>query len=375
MQNIERCRTAELGGHKDTCDACGHVRISYNSCRDRHCPKCQSLKKDEWLSERCERLLPIPYFHVVFTLPHGLNALALGNRKLLYRMLFDVAADTLQTIARDKQHLGAEVGFTAILHTWGQNLQFHPHLHCVVTGGGLSSDARRWIPSRDNFFLPVKVLARLFRGRFLAALRRANKDGKIRFSGSTTQLSVPAGWHRFLDDLYSRDWVVYAKPPFGGPEHVFSYLGRYTHRVAISNHRLISAEGGKVHFRMKDYANGGKNKTIALDSVEFIRRFLLHVLPKNFVRIRHYGLLAARNVNTKLVRARELLLENKVQLQSFKIPPRDTPIPWWQRLFILTGVDLFKCPACRVGRLVRTELPTHSPWIPSTTIPEPCFET
>lgn len=331
------------------------MRFSYNSCRDRHCPKCQSLKKDEWLERRKERLLPIPYFHVVFTIPEELNPLAIRNKRFIYGLLFDTAAKTLQKIARDPQHLGAECGFTAILHTWGQTLQFHPHIHCVVSGGGLSEKKDRWIPARQSFFLPVRVLADLFRGKFLDALKAERKAGRIDLSGSAASLVEPRSWQRFLNNLYRLRWVVHAKPPFGGPEHVFRYLARYTHRVAISNHRLLALEDGKVTFRYKDYADYRRKKKLTISAVEFIRRFLLHVLPLGFVRIRHYGLLASRNVETKLARARALL-EPEAPVKDSPAESSESPLTWWERLLELTGVDIFACPACREGRMHREPL-------------------
>lgn len=372
LGRIEDCRTAALGGHKDTCDTCGHVRISYNSCRDRHCPKCQSLKKAEWLHKRKARLLPVHYFHVVFTLPHKLRALALGNKRLMYSMLFRAAAQTLQAIARDEEHLGAQVGFTAILHTWGQDLRFHPHLHCVVTGGGLSEDRTRWVSARANFFLSVKVLGKLFRGKFLAALKAAYSEGKLSFGKSTEAYEDPKVWKRLLDELYRLKWVVYAKRPFGGPENVFRYLGRYTHRVAISNHRIVSLEAGKVSFHYRDYADGQKKKLLTLDALEFLRRFTLHILPPRFVRIRHYGLLAASNIETKLAIARQLLLDSRPQEEDALdsqpqlglSEPSELSGPWYERLFTLTGEDVFACPVCKRGRMTRTPLErvptTHS---------------
>ena len=357
LRHIEDCRTKALGGHKDTCESCGHVRISYNSCRDRHCPKCQSLKKAEWLHKRKARLLPVRYFHVVFTLPHKLHAISLGNKRILYDMLFAAAAQTLQTIAGDEEHLGAQVGFTAILHTWGQNLQFHPHLHCVVTGGGLSADRTRWVSARAKFLLSVKVLAELFRGKFLAALKAAYSGGKLAFAKSTEAYQEPKVWKRLINELYPLKWVVYAKPPFGGPEHVFRYLGRYTQRVAISNHRLVSLEAGKVSFHWRDYADRQKKKLLTLDALEFLRRFTLHILPRRFVRIRHYGLLAASNVEKKLVIARQILDSRPQEKNALPSPP-DVELsgPWYERLFLLTGEDVFACTVCERGRLIRTPL-------------------
>lgn len=351
MNHIEQCRTAILGGHLDQCDTCGFTRISYNSCRDRHCPKCQSLKKAEWLEARLERLLPVVCFHVVFTLPDDLNPLALYNKQFLYGLLFDTTAQTLKTIAADPQHLGAaDIGFTAVLHTWGQNLLLHPHLHCVVTGGGLDKSGQRWISSSPEFFLPVNVLGSLFKKKFMAALKQAWREGRLDLSGPNANLANPNTWYKFTRRLYKKDWVVFSKPPFGGPEQVFRYLGRYTHRVAISNHRLISLENGQVTFRYKDYKDGARKKELTLEAVEFIRRFLLHVLPKGFTRIRHYGLLPGKNVHTKLEHARHLLepptktADTKPKLK----PPRS---PWWERLLKLTGIDIMACPNCKTGRL------------------------
>ncbi len=356
-RHLVDCRTAALGGHVDRCTSCERTRISYNSCRDRHCPKCQSLKKAEWLEARCQHLLPIPYWHLVFTLPEALRPLALSNKRVVFDLLFNTAAATLQTLARDRKHLGADIGFTAILHTWGQNLRFHPHVHCVVTGGGLTKGDRRWVAARDRFFLPVAVLSRLFRGKFLHALREARRQGKLR--GPAAKLKQPAAWKRLIDKLYEVDWVVYAKPPFGGPDHVFRYLGRYTHRVAIANHRLVELEDGRVTFTFRDYADGSQVKRLTLVAGEFIRRFLLHVLPHGFVRIRHYGLLAGRSVHTRLATARALLAPDS---EADHDEPSAPPLLWWQRLLRLTGVDILLCPFCN-GRLVRLPagLPPRSP--------------
>lgn len=338
----------------DQCDSCAHQRISYNSCRDRHCPKCQNTARAEWITERLERLLPVPYFHVVFTIPDQLNPLALRNKKAVFNILFAAASQTLLTIARDEKHLGAQVGFTTVLHTWGQNLLFHPHVHCVVTGGGLSSDGTRWIAARQKYLVPVEVLGKLFRGKFLAALDKAHRDGELDLAGTTAELCDANAWRRFKAGLYEKDWVVFAKPPFGGPEHVFQYLGHYTHRIAISNHRIVNVADGKVTFRVKDYADGCKKKLLTLDAVEFLRRFLLHVLPKGFVRIRHYGLCASSNVNTKLASAHRLLEPSTKSSPPSNSEPEssDTP-PWWERFFEHTGIDVMACPSCTVGRMQR----------------------
>ncbi len=307
LRRLTACRTAALGGHVDSCDACGTVQISYNSCRDRHCPKCQTSRQVEWVKSRLTRLLPTPYFHVVFTLPEQLQPLGLKNRRALYDLLFRAASQTLLELSADPRRLGAQIGFTAVLHTWGQNLLFHPHLHCVVTAGGLSIDGQRWVACGEDYFLPVRVLGQLFRGKFLAGLKSAYAAGRLTVTGSVESLSDPAEFRGLLGKLYRQRWVVYAKPPFGGAEQVYRYLGRYTHRVAISNGRLISLNQERVTFHYKDYADGARRKEMTLDADEFIRRFLLHVLPKGFVRIRHYGLLAGRNVDTKLVACRRLL--------------------------------------------------------------------
>ena len=289
MRAIETCRTAVMGGHVNQCTQCGHRVISYNSCRNRHCPKCQSLAKAKWLEARQAELLPVTYFHVIFTIPQTLASIALQNKRNVYNILFRAVSKTLLGIAGDPKHLGASIGFIAILHTWGQNLLHHPHIHCVVPGGGLSTDGRRWIKSRKKFFLPVKVLSRRFRRLFLQYFDEAYKAGKLGFHGSLEHLNDPDEFSRFLKPARMTEWVVYAKPPFGGPKQVFDYLGRYTHRVAISNHRLTALDGDKVTFRWRDYRHGNRPKEMTLEADEFIRRFLLHVLPGGFVRIRHYG--------------------------------------------------------------------------------------
>jgi predicted RNA-binding Zn-ribbon protein involved in translation (DUF1610 family) len=293
LRAIEHCRTAALGGHLDECSGCGHRVISYNSCRNRHCPKCQANARDKWLAARRRELLPSPYVHVVFTLPHELGPLALQNKKVVYGLLFRTSAETLLEIARDPKHLGAEIGFFSVLHTWNQKLEHHPHVHCVVPAGGLSPDHSRWIKPRYPFFLPVKVLGRVFRGKFIAALRNAFAEGQLGFHGNLGFLAQPKAF-ACLRQLFHHDWVVYSKRPFGGPEHVLRYLGSYTHRIAISNHRLVSFEDEKVTFRWRDSAHKNKKRLMTLPLEEFLRRFLLHVLPKSFVRIRHFGFLTNR---------------------------------------------------------------------------------
>jgi hypothetical protein len=305
---IARCRTAALGGHLDECTRCGHrATISYNSCRNRHCPKCQAAARERWIAARQRELLPTRYVHVVFTLPPRLAALALQNKKVIYDLLFRAGAETLIEVARDPRHLGAEIGFFTVLHTWNQKLELHPHVHCVVPAGGLSLDHTHWVKSRDRFFLPIKVLRRVFRGKFVAALKQAFRDRQLVFHGNLTLLAQPRTFAAWLRPLFRKDWVVYSKPPFGGPEYVLQYLGRYTHRVAISNHRLVSFAGGKVTFRWRDSAHNNEQKLRTLSLDEFLRHFLLHVLPKGFVRIRNFGFLANRRRATLLALCFQLL--------------------------------------------------------------------
>jgi hypothetical protein len=312
---IEFCRTPTLGGHLDRCSRCGHAAISFHSCRNRHCPKCQTNARDKWLAERSKELLPVSYVHVVFTLPHELSWLALQNKKVVYDLLFHASAATLLEVAANPRHLGAEIGFLSVLHTWGQNLQHHPHIHCVIPSGGLSLDHQRWIRPRYPFFLPVKVLSRVFRGKFVSGLKRAFRQGNLVFPGSLQPLAREKAFHAFLRPLFRQNWVVYAKRPFGGPEHVLHYLARYTHRVAISNHRLVSVANGKVTFLWKDYAHGGKQRKMAVTAEEFLRRFMLHVLPRRFVRIRFSGFLANRR-RKQLLPLCQRLLGDRPQLRS-----------------------------------------------------------
>jgi len=348
---IARCRTAALGGHLDECTRCGHRAISYNSCRNRHCPKCQAGARERWLEKRRRELLPTPYVHVVFTLPRELAPLALQNKKVVYDLLFRSSAETLLEVARDPKHLGAEIGFFSVLHTWSQKLELHPHVHCVVPAGGLSAHGTRWIQTSYDFFLPVKVLGRVFRGKFVAALQRAFQDGRLSFHGDLKLLAQPkifAAWRRLL---FRKDWVVYAKRPFGGPEHVLRYLGRYTHRVAISNHRLISFADGKVTFRWRDSAYNNEQKLMTLSPDEFLRRFLLHLLPKGFVRIRNFGFLTNRKRATALPLCFQLLGATPQAKQEIS-----TASP----------SDLWTCPQCGgpmlvIERLTATELQLRSP--------------
>jgi hypothetical protein len=336
LHAIENCRTAVLGGHVEGCDECGHLVISYNSCRNRHCPKCQGASRERWLAERNAELLPVPYFHVVFTLPQQLAPLALQNKRILYGLLFQAVSETLLEVAADPKHLGAEVGFLAVLHTWGQSLQHHPHLHCVVPGGGLSPDHDRWVSSRDQFFLPVKVLSRVFRGKFLALLKKAFCKGNLEFHGRLEKLRSKPDFDKLLNQAYGREWVVYTKPPFAGPEQVLRYLANYTHRVAISNHRILSVTDGNVTFRWKDYAHGNQKKKMTLTACEFLRRFFLHVLPKGFVRIRHFGFLANSQRKALLETCRRLLPMSVVSKTHLQSGP---------------GVELGLCPVCRAGHM------------------------
>ena len=322
------------------------------SCSDRHCPKCQSLTRAQWLQDRQAELLPVEYFHVVFTVPQEIAALAYQNKKVVYGILFRATAETLRTIAADPKHLGAEIGFLAVLHSWGQNLLFHPHLHCVVPGGGISPDGQRWIACRPGFFLPVRVLSSLFRRLFLEDLQAAFDHGQLQFFSSLEPLPDPKAFAHYLAPLHQVDWVVYAKPPFGGPEQVLNYLGRYTHRVAISNNRLLDIDDGKVTFRYKDYRHQGHPKTMTVEADEFIRRFLLHVLPDGFQRIRHYGLLAPRYRQAKLALCRQLLLLLGVVVTLTGIvPPQDKP-DYRDVYEKLTGPSLRDCPVCHRGQMV-----------------------
>jgi len=350
MSAIERCRTAALGGHVEKCDTCDHQRIAYNSCRNRHCPKCQSLARAQWLQQRQAELLPVEYFHVVFTMPQEIAAIAFQNKAVVYDILFRVTSETLRTIAADPRRLGADIGFIAILHTWGQNLLHHPHLHCVVPGGGVSTDGAQWVSCRRGFFLPVRVLSRLFRRLFVEQLRQAHAEGKLAFFNSLAELAKSAAFARYLEPVSRAEWVVYAKRPFGGPEQVLEYLGRYTHRVAISNNRLVDFTGQHVTFHWKDYRHEAKHKLMQLDSREFVRRFLLHVLPPGFQRIRHYGLLANRSREEKLQRCRELLDAPTPAVEE----PTNEGEDYRDRYQRLTGISLRDCPACH-GQMVRLD--------------------
>ena len=351
--DIVACRTAALGSHTRRCDACDHEEISYNSCRNRHCPKCQGTKQREWLDRECAQLIAAEYFHVVFTLPAELGPLALCNQRVIYGLLFEAAADAISTIARDPRHLGATPGVTAVLHTWGQTLDYHPHVHCVVPGGGWSVDGSTWIRCPPGFFLPVRLLSRRFRETFLRGLERERQAKRIRYSEATT--AVEENWNAFQKSLRTHEWVVYAKPPFGGPEQVLKYLARYTHRVAIANSRIVGIEEGRVLFRWRSY-RAGKMKTMSLAGEEFVRRFLLHVLPPGFVRIRHYGFLANRVRTEKVDRIRQLMAPPEIpEVIRVAAESRATSERSSEKV-----EPLARCPKCRKGwlRLVELRLPS-----------------
>ncbi len=334
---IARCRTAALGGHRDLCPRCGYRALSFNSCRNRHCPKCQSGARDRWIAARQSELLPVPYFHVVFTVPHHLVHLALVNKKVFYNLLFQATSETLLEVAADPKHLGAQIGFFAVLHSWGQNLLFHPHLHCLIPAGGLSPDHTRWIHPRSSFFLPVEVLRRVFRGKFVDALQLRFQQHQLIFPGSLRPLQHEKAFRAFLRPLFRHQWIVYAKPPFGGPHHVLGYLARYTHRIAITNHRLVAFTNNQVTFRWRDYAHGNHKRMMTLAAPEFLRRFLLHVLPRGFVRIRSFGFLANCHRATLLSLSQQLLLDH----------PRPAPIP----ANTPRPPACFRCPQCATPML------------------------
>ena len=346
LRDLARCRTAQLGGHVEACDGCGHQRIAYNSCRNRHCPKCQAAARAAWLGERAAELLPVEYFHVVFTLPAELGPVALQNPRLAYGTLLQASAQSLLQLARDPKHLGADIGLVAVLHTWGQNLHLHPHVHCVVPGGGIAPEGDRWLSCRAGFFQPVRPLSRLFRGKFLAMLQAAYERGLLGFHGQQQHLADPAAFGELMAACRHKEWVVYAKPPFGGPQQVLKYLARYTHRVAIANGRLVKVEADQVFFRWKDYAQGNQHKVMALDAVEFIRRFLLHVVPSGFVRIRHYGLWGNRARAENLARCRVLLGVGQGAAAGGTGPPQATTDG-------AASAAQTRCPVCGQGRMVR----------------------
>lgn len=342
MSAIERCRTPALGGHLERCDACGFERPAYNSCRNRHCPKCQVLDKVRWLEARQAELLPVGYFHVVFTLPHELNALILSNKRVLLKILFDATAQTLLTFGRN--NLGGKLGFITVLHTWDQKLNAHFHLHCLVPAGVLSENGDRWIHAPKNFLFPVFALSDVFRGKFIGFLRRAFADSSLIFPGQAAPLQTPIGFSAFIAQLYQKRWVIFAKPPFGGPEKVLAYLGRYTHRVAISNNRILNVQNGNVTFAFRDRRDGDRIKIMVLPAEEFIRRFLLHALPSGFVRIRHFGFLANRAKQHDLPLCRQLL---GVVAQTSEPEKKSNE----ELMRDLTDEDITLCPNCKQGKM------------------------
>jgi len=345
MQAIEVCRTHELGGHKYRCDNCGCFKISYNSCRNRHCPKCQSLETEKWLEARKKEVLPTQYFHAVFTLPENLRALSLRNQEVSYNILFKAVAETLKKLSKDPKHIGAEIGFILVLHTWSQTMIDHPHIHCIIPGGGISFDGKKWVSCKKDFFIPVKVLSKVFQGKYLDCLKQAYEKGELRFDGQISSLGTKDNFKKLLDDLYNQNWHVYCKPSFKNPQKVIEYLGRYTHRVAISNDRVIKLENDKVTIKYRDYSDGDKIKEMDLEASEFIRRFLLHVLPKQFFKIRYYGILSARNRKTKLRKCKDLLGAEIVE-------PEEILSSWQELLEQVTGIDPTLCPECKKGKLI-----------------------
>jgi len=344
---IKNCRTSLMGGHTDRCDQCGHQRFFYNSCRNRHCPQCQGLKQAKWVDKLACDLLPVQYFHIVFTIPSELNSIALANPVVVYDILFKAASETLITLSKDRKYLNSVTGMVAILHSWGQNLMYHPHLHTMVPAGGWNEREQTWNASRKKFFIPVRVLSTLFKGKFLFYLKRAYSDGKLIFTGETNQLKTQRNFKALVGSLYQKNWVVYAKKPFKNSSQIINYLGRYSHRVAIANSRIKSMGDNRIVFSMKDYRDG-KQKIIQLQSTEFIRRFLLHVLPKSFCKIRYYGLFATRNRSTTLLRCR------KAMGKSLSVS-RFIGLSWQKQLLLITGHDITVCPVCQKGNMLVTD--------------------
>ena len=341
---IKNCRTDSLGGHIEICDTCGNVHVSYNSCRNRHCPKCQGIAREKWIYDRQQDILPIKYFHVVFTVPGELYPIFRMNQKLLYDILFKASSQTLLELSSDKKYIGAQIGFISVLHTWGQNLMFHPHIHCIVTGGGLSENENSWRNSKKNFFIPVKVLGKKFRGKFLCYLKDEYYANELKLYGDSHRLMDKFVFSDFIDSLFRKNWVVYCKKPFENENCVINYLGRYTHRVAISNSRIVDFKDKKVTFKWKDYKDNNKNKIMTLDASEFIRRFLLHILPKGFVKIRYYGLLSNRNRKLKLARCKNIF---KIQIKG-----KEHRMSAAELFKILTGREIDSCRKCKQGKMI-----------------------
>jgi hypothetical protein len=347
LRALVQCRTAALGGHRDRCDQCAQPVLSFNSCRDRHCPKCLTSARDQWVAAREQELLPVGYVHIVFTMPEVLARLALVNKRVVYDLLFHASAETLRQVAANPKRLGAALGGLMVLHTWGQRLQHHPHIHCVVPAGGLALDGARWIHARPRFFLPIPILRQIFRGKLVAGLREAFQQGRLSFPGGLQPLAPASAFRAFLRSLYRQAWVVYAKPPFGSPAHVLHYLARYTHRVAISNHRLVAVSDDTVSFRWKDYRHGSQIRTLTLAADEFLRRFLLHVLPKGFVRIRYFGFLAPRCRTRQLAQCRRTLTLHPTPPLSEEAPVASMPRRTWP------------CPRCGAPMRVVERLTAH----------------
>ncbi len=345
MFAIEHCRTSVLGGHVDGCDSCGHKRISYNSCRNRHCPKCQGLSRIKWIDKLSSSLLPVRYFHIVFTIPSELNRLALVNQKCLYDILFKAASESLLMLAKDQKYLNADTGLVAVLHTWGQNLMEHPHLHTIVPAGGWNETTQYWKASRSKFFIPVKVISAVFRGKFLSLLKQAYFQGLLKFEGEIKPLGLKNNFKQLLDTLYGKSWVVYAKKPFKNANHIVAYLGRYSHRVAIGNSRILGIEDNQIIFKWKDYKDHSKQKIMRLAATEFIRRFLLHILPKGFCKIRYFGIFSSRSRKTALTKCR------KVLGYSFR-KSRFANLSWKQSLKLVSGIDVSICPVCKKGNMI-----------------------
>lgn len=362
MSAIEKCRTSALGGHLDKCNTCGYERPSYNSCGNRHCPQCGALAKEAWVQARLDELLLATYFHVVFTIPHQLNYLALINQKVIYDILFRAAAETLLVLGADPKHVGGQIGFIAVLHTWGQTMIDHPHLHCLVPGGGLSPDGRTWLlpkkmTKNKAFFVHVNILSDLFKKKFLAYLKHAYQEGQLKFVGKIESLGEESSFRALINKLYKKGWVVYCKSPFSGPKKVVEYLARYTHRVAISNYRIVKVEGDEVTFKWRDYRDGHKEKLMTLGALEFIRRFMLHVLPKRYYRIRYYGIFSSRNRKTKLVKCQQLLGS-----PDTKTTEAAESLEWEGVLAEILGYEPKRCPQCKEGYLIREEILAPARW-------------
>ena len=345
MNAIKNCRTRALGSHSDRCDTCGHVRVYYNSCRNRHCPKCQGLNQTIWVDKLSANLLPVKYFHLVFTIPSELNRLTLVNQECLYNILFKAASETILMLAKDPKHLGVETGLVAVLHTWGQNLMDHPHLHTIVPAGGWDQTSQYWKYSRKNFFIHVNILSRVFRGKFLSLLKKANQENKLKFEGEIAPFKQPKNFKQLLDLLYNKEWVVFCEKSQKKYSRILEYLARYSSRVAISNDRIVAVENDRVLFRWKDYQDKGKRKLMELDAVEFIRRFMLHILPEGFCKIRYYGIFASRNRTTKLKHIRKALGRKATKAKY-------VGLRWNEVLHLLTGIDPLKCPNCKNGKMI-----------------------